>query len=390
MKKISLPAIITSLLLLFATSSHAALHTVEKEYTYRASEADSKLSCRTMALEQVKRLILEEIGTFLLSETQVTNFQLTKDQIVTYTAGVVAAVIIDERWNGENYFVKARLTVDPQDVARSVEQIRRDNERNTELELLQAEKAAAMQEIERLHQEMMKQKTASPETSRTYLKAIGKIDATDWIAKAALLREEEKWAEAADCYSRAIDAVPGFARAHAARGWMYLKLKKYAEAIRDCDLAIELDPRYPYGYHNKGYVYVDYGDWDTALGLFKKSVEVSPGFARGYNGIGYAAFRMGRQVDSKKALDKAIELDPNYSRSFLNRGNYFLQRKEYLKALEDLNRGVDLEPTYSRGYSLRAKAYEAVGEKEKAKEDYQAAARLGDKKALKAVKKMGN
>ena len=39
-----------------------------KEYTYDASELDSKVSSRTIALEQVKRLLLQEIGVFVKSE----------------------------------------------------------------------------------------------------------------------------------------------------------------------------------------------------------------------------------------------------------------------------------------------------------------------------------
>ena len=46
-----------------------------KEYTYQASEADSKLSCRTIALEQVKRLLLEELGVYLISKTEVRNYR---------------------------------------------------------------------------------------------------------------------------------------------------------------------------------------------------------------------------------------------------------------------------------------------------------------------------
>jgi hypothetical protein len=36
--------------------------TYQREYSYQASESDSKISCRTIALEQVKRLLLEELG----------------------------------------------------------------------------------------------------------------------------------------------------------------------------------------------------------------------------------------------------------------------------------------------------------------------------------------
>jgi hypothetical protein len=66
----------------YANLAIAGLVTFQKEFSYQSSEADSKLSSRAIALEQVKRLLLEELGTYLESETEVKNFQLTKDQIV--------------------------------------------------------------------------------------------------------------------------------------------------------------------------------------------------------------------------------------------------------------------------------------------------------------------
>jgi hypothetical protein len=80
-----------------------------EEYTYQASEYDSKVSCRALALEQVKRLLLEKLGTYLESETEVKNFQLTKDQIVILTAGIVTAEIVDEKWDGKAYYLKAKI-----------------------------------------------------------------------------------------------------------------------------------------------------------------------------------------------------------------------------------------------------------------------------------------
>ena len=72
----------------------AATKTFEREYTYNASEADSKLTCRAIALEQVKRLLLEELGMFLISETTVKNMELTLDQVSTLSAGVVSTEIV--------------------------------------------------------------------------------------------------------------------------------------------------------------------------------------------------------------------------------------------------------------------------------------------------------
>lgn len=59
----------------------AEIKTFIKEYTYQASEFDSKASGRVLALKQVKRLLLEELGIYLESNTELRNYQLTKDQI---------------------------------------------------------------------------------------------------------------------------------------------------------------------------------------------------------------------------------------------------------------------------------------------------------------------
>ncbi len=53
----------------------AEMKTFLKEYSYQANEFESKILCRTIALEQVKRLFLEELGTCLEGYTDGKNFQ---------------------------------------------------------------------------------------------------------------------------------------------------------------------------------------------------------------------------------------------------------------------------------------------------------------------------
>ena len=76
MKKI-IAALVFIFHLLSPTYVIGEVKTFIKEYTYQASENDSKVSCRAIALEQVKRLLLEELASYLESHTEVSNFQLT-------------------------------------------------------------------------------------------------------------------------------------------------------------------------------------------------------------------------------------------------------------------------------------------------------------------------
>ena len=139
--------------LIFLSSSllvFAETKTFIKEYTYQASEYDSKITCRTLALEQVKRLLLEELGTYLESETEVKNFQLTKDQIITITAGIARALVIDEKWDGKAYYLKAEIEADPKEVAATIYTIRQDRQKMKQIEKLSKTIAEQSAYIEKL------------------------------------------------------------------------------------------------------------------------------------------------------------------------------------------------------------------------------------------------
>ena len=61
------------LLILLLTLSFAKEKTFIREYTYQASDYDSKVTSRANSLEQVKRILLEEVSVFLQSEMNFTE-----------------------------------------------------------------------------------------------------------------------------------------------------------------------------------------------------------------------------------------------------------------------------------------------------------------------------
>ncbi len=121
------------LFLILTSMASAENVTFIKEYTYMASDLDSKISSRAIALEQTKRALLEQLGTYLISETEVKNYQISKDHVTMLTAGIVSAEIIDEKWDGRTYYLKAKIAADPKEVAKSVDALRRDVQKSKEL-----------------------------------------------------------------------------------------------------------------------------------------------------------------------------------------------------------------------------------------------------------------
>lgn len=106
------------------------LKTFISEYTYRASDDDSKNTARNKALREVKIIILEEVGVYVESylnmETSVSNAmqtQIFREEIRTLTAGIAKVKILDEKWDGKNFYIKVEMQVDPDSVSRGITEV---------------------------------------------------------------------------------------------------------------------------------------------------------------------------------------------------------------------------------------------------------------------------
>ena len=111
-------------------SNNKRVREIIKEYHYNVSDDDSKNSARKKALNQVKILILEEIGVYVESylelNTLVKNkvYQKTfKQEIKNFTAGIIKTKIIDETYDGDTYFLKASVLVDADSVSEGITEI---------------------------------------------------------------------------------------------------------------------------------------------------------------------------------------------------------------------------------------------------------------------------
>lgn len=176
MKKILLTAI---LILTAGIYCNAENKTFIREYHYQAGESDSKISSRTKALTEVKRLLLEEIGVYLesyinYSEEKTENrisSQFLKKEIEQISAGITETTILEENWTGVEYYIKAEITVDPEDVVRqlnrSIEQRKASvvvdslnmllTEANTSIKAKESEIASLRQSLENEQEKLRQQ-----------------------------------------------------------------------------------------------------------------------------------------------------------------------------------------------------------------------------------------
>lgn len=123
---------------------------------YQMGDHDTRSDAVRLAVEAAKRQALEQVATYLESVTELKNMDITRDDIRTYTAGVV--MVLDQkittRLDGETVVIHADLTaqVDPAEVAQAIETLRENESAKHELASLRAETDQLHQQLDAANQ----------------------------------------------------------------------------------------------------------------------------------------------------------------------------------------------------------------------------------------------
>jgi hypothetical protein len=123
---------------------------------YRMGDHDTRADAIRLAVEAAKREALEQVATYLESVTEVKNMDVTRDDIRTYTAGIV--MVLDQkittRLEGDTVVIHADLTaqVDPDEVAQAITALRENESAKNELIALRTETDQLRQQLDAANQ----------------------------------------------------------------------------------------------------------------------------------------------------------------------------------------------------------------------------------------------
>jgi len=381
--------VFTILFLLSVMPTSAKIVTYVKEYTYQASEMDSKLSCRTIALEQVKRLLLEELGTYLVSETAVKDFELAKDQILSITAGIVMTVILDEKWDGKTYFLKAKISTETDQLIKSMNNIRRDQEQSKTWQEMRNKTEEVLKEIEKFRKEIAIGK-GEKTTQEKHAKLVHKLNAIDWFKKGHKLRYRDKNnQQAMKAFDKAIELDANLAIAYAGRAAIYDDWGEYQKALRESEQAIQLDPNHAWGFNTRGWANIGLHNFQKAMEDLNRAIELFPKYAYAYanrSRVHHILKNYHRALDD---ANKAIEYNPELSIGYFRRGKALASLNRFQDAIKDFDKSIELDPTFSRSLLQRGYTYLKLDKAEQALEDLRKAASLGNNDAQDYLKKKG-
>lgn len=141
-------------LIFIASAAHAEVKEYIRDHTYHAAEYDTEATSRLNAIDGVKRELLDELGTYVgsvikINQDTLGNSYMSQD-MVKITAGIVAMKLLNEKWLRPEYFVKASMKADPDDVLTKLKAMRADLELEKNLRNSYEELERARAELEEL------------------------------------------------------------------------------------------------------------------------------------------------------------------------------------------------------------------------------------------------
>ena len=136
---------------LTATIVTAQVQTITATHTYVMGDRDSKEDARALCYMTAKRKVLEKAGVLIESSSEVKDFQLTKDQVNSYSAAILSVEVVKEEFgfnNGTNALtLTVKADVDMDEVRKRLAAIVGDKG-------LQAKVDAQQQQIRKMEQQL--------------------------------------------------------------------------------------------------------------------------------------------------------------------------------------------------------------------------------------------
>jgi len=173
----------------------AEIRIVTSQGEHRMGDRDTREDAVRLATEAAKRDALEQVATYLESVTIVEDMDVTRDEIRTYTAGLV--LVLDQQTNlmldGDAVVIKVDLTaqVDTDEVAQAVAVLRENEDARHQLMALKMEIDSLHQELETVNQTLAQASTIDQvqQASQQRQELLGRVQSnamvsqawTDWV-----------------------------------------------------------------------------------------------------------------------------------------------------------------------------------------------------------------
>ena len=273
----------------FPIAAYAEVKVVEAESTYILGDNDSKVVAHRIAVQEAQRKALELAGTYVESLTQVKNYQLTKDEIKSYTAGVLETEIESEQMRGTmehpEIYIKTRCKIDTDILIAQIDKFQENEDLKEQVNAAAKENDDLKKERDELVKQLAseKNKAKAAETRQKLDSVLSQEEANDdthkvWVnvgSQLILVDENGKQINQADLdnseklLQRAITINPQNQRARLMLAAIYQKKGNTVAAEDQLRLAIEHNPTGPIPHLKLGVLLKNEGKYQQALQQFQ-------------------------------------------------------------------------------------------------------------------------
>lgn len=179
-------------------------------------------------------------------------------------------------------------------------------------------------------------------------------------ALGSILRSRQRYKEAEEYYSRAMETVAKPEERHwslyYARGVCRERLKNWDGAEADLKMALKLNPDQPLILNYLGYSWVDQGlNLKEAMDLIRKAVKLKPDDGYFVDSLGWAYYRLGDFEKAVKHLEQAVELRPEDPVINDHLGDAYWKVNRVLEAKFQWTQALTLEPEPEDEKEIRKK-----------------------------------
>ncbi len=140
--------------------------------------------------------------------------------------------------------------------------------------------------------------------------------------------------------------------------------------------ALTLDPQLPLAHALLGEIALGGNHLDEAIAQFSEEQQRNPLEPNVYDRLGDAYSRSGKYPEAIAALQRAVLLEPNATGPYILLGKVMLKRQDAVGAATYLERAKSMDPANYMTRSLLGQAYRAMGRRDEAAQELQAAEQL--------------
>ena len=160
-----------------------------------------------------------------------------------------------------------------------------------------------------------------------------------------------RYEEAIDYYSKAIEINPLYEKAFINKGIILAKLMAFDEALYSFNMALEINDKSEISYFNIGIIYSRLERYEDALYYFNKASEL--GYDYAYLNVAIVLEKIGKIEEAFEAYDKAVAINKSLEVIYLNKASLLINIKKYKEAIECLDKSLSiLDEKNSKGDTI--------------------------------------